>query len=207
MMDFCAAQSGTQRFLVVDRAGEWFAESPRWRGSKPPLYLAEGTEGELIDEIEEAEGGIWCFQAPWEPLQVAKLVQAIGDCVYVDDEIDLFAVYKDWLSNPLRDFVHRGRHLANRHGEPKQVDILGAARRVQNLHTDLTSMADEVMVFRSQGKQTMKRLVEEGYIEDDEQERVRSMPNFRYVLWRNTGERAHGKISNPFAAKKADRAE
>jgi hypothetical protein len=63
-------------------------------------------------------------------------------------------------------------------------------------------MADEVMVFRSQGKHTINRLREEGYVEESQLLTVRTMPNMQYFLWRSSGEITSGVLDNPYAGMK-----
>jgi hypothetical protein len=213
MIDFCMASQDEQLFGVVDRAGEWGdLNSPRWRGKRPnAVIVPHNVEGKMPDEVLNTHRGFLIFQHPWEGEAVAELIRQRGEAVYVDDEIDLVAIYKGWIENPLRDFVHRGRHLPNAEGIPSQVDILGAARRIQNLHSDVTSMADECFVFRSQGKYTIKRLVEEGFIDDSEEAitQVRNfkggkgIPTMEFLLWKSDGTRALGTIKNPFMGKSA----
>lgn len=204
MVDMCAAMARTHVFMVCSKAGEWEdTKSPRWRGQgkRLPIYtIGKGPDArsEVVSDLLEVNHGIYIFPYPWEPVDVAQTVADVGNAVYVDDEIDQFAEYKSWLTNPLRDFVHRGRHMRNINGDVCTADIFGAARRIQNLHTDLTSMADEVMVFRSQGKYTIKRLVEEGYIDDAEIPHVRAMPNMQFVGWRSSGEKFYGAVINPY---------
>lgn len=204
MVDLCAKQAMTHVFMVCSQAREWEdLKSPRWRGQgkKLPIVSVGATpdkRDDVVEELLEVKNGVFVFGYPWEPWEVANVTRDVGNAVYVDDEIDMFAEYKSWSTNPLRDFVHRGRHLPNINGDPSTVDIYGAARRVQNLHTDLTSMADEVLVFRSQGKHTIKRLVEEGYIDDAEVEHVRAMPNMQFCGWRSSGEKFYGVIDNPY---------
>lgn len=204
MMDAVAKQAKTHLFIVSSHAGEWEdLTAPRWRGmgKKLPIYsigVGPDKRDTVVQDLLDAHAGVFIFGYGWEPIDVAMVTRDVGNAVYVNDEIDLFATYKNWEENPLRDFVHRGRHLRNINGDVCTCDIYGAARRVQNLHTDLTSMADEVMVFRSQGKHTIKRLVEEGYIEDEEVSHVRSMPNMQFCGWRSSGEKFYGRIINPY---------
>lgn len=204
MVDAVARQAKTHLFTVSSHAGEWEdTAAPRWRGQgkKLPIYpiqVGPNKQEQVIQDLLDAQTGVYIFGYGWEPIDVAAVTLAVGNAVYVNDEIDLFATYKNWEMNPLRDFVHRGRHLRNINGDVCTADIYGAARRVQNLHTDLTSMADEVIVFRSQGKHTIKRLVDEGYIDDAEVEHVRTMPNMQFCGWRSSGEKFYGEIINPY---------
>lgn len=198
MIDFVRMSSDAHKFFVVDRANEWLADGPRWRGEPVNrIAVAPGTKPEAF-----AHPGVYCFGHPWEARDVAALMREVGDAVFVDDEIDLTATYKDWPTNPLRDFIHRGRHLPNRHGVPSLCHVFGAARRVQNLHTDLTSLADEVYLFRLKGKHTLARVVEEGWLEDEQLADVRTMPNLTYFRCTSDGSTARGILLNPFQRKK-----
>lgn len=97
------------------------------------------------------------------------------------------AVYKGWEENPLREFIHRGRHMLNEEKAITKMHVFGAARRPSNLHTDLTSMADEVFTFRIQGKNTLKRVVDEGYILPEHVNTARTMDNLDYFKWTSGG--------------------
>jgi len=197
MQDYVRAHAHEHAFYVVDRAGEWGPENlQRWRGAPPvTYYVAHGDIEKTSRELLENHApGVYLFGHPWEGEEVAQVAANVGNVVFTDDEIDLVATYRGWPDNALRSMCHRGRHLPNLLGEPCELHILGAARRPQNLHTDVTSLADEVVVFRVQGEKTIDRLVNEGILEPRDIEKARTQPNFEYVLWRSTGERAHGKI-------------
>lgn len=111
--DLIRAQYKEQRFFVVEHSNEWGPESGHWRGDPPEdLYMIEPNET-LADEIPDT--GVFVFR--WhESIKVAHLVNAYGNTTYVDDEIDTIARKKGWEYSPLKDIVHRGRHLPNRHG-------------------------------------------------------------------------------------------
>lgn len=187
--------------FVIDHCLEWLTHSLneqtgeldkpniRWRG-KPPLIIRvpidspdeateEGLEKNACLVHESIDG--------WTPELVAKQALRFGNCIYVDDEIDMFAVYKGWEENPLKEFIHRGRHMMNERNDITKMHVFGAARRPQNLHTDLTSMADEVFTFRVQGKTTLKRVVDEGYILPEQVEIARNMDNLDYFKWTSGG--------------------
>jgi hypothetical protein len=193
-------------FAIVDRAGEWNetdirtgAPNVRWRGNPPPLLIAphDNTKAfEMLVEAREQRQGV-LFQHPWEGLDVAELVRQVGDLVYCDDEIDLVALNgSQWKDNPLRDFVHRGRHLPDANGIPREVHIYGAARRVQNLHTDLTSMCDECLIFRIQGERTISRVVNEGMLPPECVDEARTQPNLHYYLWKSDGSINRGVLKS-----------
>jgi hypothetical protein len=171
------------RWLIVDHAEEWTESGAHWRGEVPPLTVVE--EGERKPDLTEP--GVYVFRG-WEGLDVARLTVEWGNAVYVDDELDLVARKQavlgvSWDDSPLRKIVHQGRHLYNREGELTECHILGACRRPQSLHTDVSEQASHVVVFRVQGGRTLERLRYEGTIEDGEWERVRTLPPFHYREW------------------------
>ena len=137
MIDFISLDLSSKTphlFFCVDRAAEWGThvdgvENPRWRGRK-------WKEGECVvapnpDKFERwiedeglADSGLVLFRAPWEGIDIARYSILFGDIVYVDDEIDLVAVYEKWKENPLREIIHRGRHLPNAQGVPCKAHIM-----------------------------------------------------------------------------------
>lgn len=201
MMDYVNMHAFHQRFFVVDRVGEWGINdpenfdkpNPRWRGRRLPIIEVSKDE-----ETDFSQNGIYLFQYPWEGNEVAEVCRAVGNATYVDDEIDLVATFKGWTESPLRDFVHRGRHLPNADGEIGRVNILGAARRPQNLHTDLTSLADQVLIFRVQGHRTLERMVLDSMVTDDMWDEIRLQKTFDYVLWKSDGTITRGYVTDPF---------
>lgn len=221
MIGFVGAHADEQRFFVVDRVGEWDvadpdepgALNPRWRGVHAPFFRLERSRGAVQQfyweweanewqAVESPRGpwprGVYLFQHPWEGLEVAALARDVGNVVYVDDEIDTVATVRGWQENPVRDMVHRGRHMPNAQGVVGQLHILGACRRPQSLHVDMTAMCDQAMIFRCQGHRTLGRLLDDSMITEDEWNRIRTLPNLRYKLWKATGEEGWGEVSNPF---------
>ena len=196
MQDTIRMNCENNRFLCIDRANEWLADSPRWRGEQVPR-VAVPADMEFDPQFYE-RSGLYIFDNTWEPIDVASHARLLGNCVYVDDEIDLSATYKGWLENPIRDFVHRGRHLPNAEGEPCVVHVMGAARRVQNLHSDLTSMADEALVFRIQGMHTMKRIEKEGWLSPEQIQVAQYMPDLNFFRWTNRGTISPGHLEPAF---------
>ncbi len=189
--------------FVVDHTPEEWAPNfegrpnPRWYGNAPRIITVPHMPNEeALEFLADYDTGIFrfCLGDGWEQFEVATLVKLRGDAYYVDDEIDRFAEYKDWRSSPLNDFVHRGRHLPNAEGVSSEVHVIGCARRVQNLHADLTSMANEAYVFRSQGVRTLSRLRDEGYIEPGDESEVRHMPDLHFIHWRNSGTITRGSV-------------
>ncbi len=194
---------------AVDRPGEWAKNlpdgkpNPRWRGAPPLIEDASDDYDAAFEQAlaardaaaESGTGRVLRFGYPWEPLDVAEILRDVGDGIYVDDEIDYAALKQGWDENPLRDFVHRGRHLPDAEGVPREVHIMGAARRPQSLHTDVTSMAEQVLIFRISGKWTLKRVEEEGWLEGQQLLTARTMPNLRYFHWKNDGSITPGKLT------------
>lgn len=194
--------------FTVCRANEWTVEgnNPRWRGRPPPAYDVEGlplwSPGEPVEfegfedlcALRDEGGCLVRFPYPWESVAVAELAAAIGDVVIIDDEIDLVARRKGWEDNPWRAFVHRGRHLPDVDGVPREVHVYGAARRPQNLHTDLTELADEVLLFRLQGSNTLGRVFDEGWVPEAQLEELSRLPDLDYFLWRSSGLTARGRL-------------
>ena len=190
--------------LIIDRTNEWAYvdkdgdKNPRWRGDPPPLTIIDdtGDEGSIRETLIGCrDRGLSAVFRSDDAAEVGRWVRRIGDLVYCDDEIDLTARSKGWLENPLRAFVHTGRHLKDEEGYPREVHILGACRRVQNIHTDLTEMAEEVFIFRSQGKNTIKRIIDEGWAEDADLESIKTQPNLSYHKWKNDGSMAKGFLT------------
>lgn len=210
------AQKHEMTFLVRNSTGDFSdPNSPRWRGRDPGLIPVKYTSELIPEELEERKPGIYVFNEPWLGEQIAAIGIALGWCTYVDDEIDLVAVYKGWIDNPLREYCHRARHKKNADGEFAEIHLIGGMRRVQNVHTDVTSMADQIFVFRSQGKQTMKRLTDEGIILPAHVEMVRTfqggkddngklLPFMEFLLWKNSGTHSFGRLENPFYGKAAN---
>lgn len=193
---------------VIDRAAEWEADNLGWRGNAPPIEIASPDENEALKQLINARenGVVVLFQAPWESVDVAELVAQVGDLIFVDDEIDLVATNnsvggRNWFENPLRSFIHRGRHLPDAENVPREVHVYGAARRPQNLHTDLTSMADQVFIFRCNGINTLKRIQGENYVSPELLEDVPFLPNFHCFMWKSDGSITKGEILNPYATK------
>lgn len=211
LLDYVGALARQNRFFVVDRAGDWVPDSHRWRGVKWKRWSKEvallGGEGPFFVTAPAPEEsaswlrnlpphGVVRFGWPWEGLDVARLVREVGNSTYVDDELDFVATTSGWSTNPLRDFCHRGRHLPNAQGEVGEVHILGAARRAQSLHIDVTSLCDFAWVFRIAGHRTLERLVEDRILEDDgEAERARTQELYAYKLWRSNGESTWGQLA------------
>lgn len=184
--DLVATQASTHRFFVVDHEAGWGPDGIHWRGRPPPIELVEGEEAlaqwEGLPARDWPPSGVWTFRNV-ETERVAQLALAKGDVVFVDDELDLIGRRKGWDDSSLRRVVHEGRHLPNEDGDICELHILGACRRPQNLHTDLTDLASEVYVFRCQGSRTLQRLLADSLIEDGEWDAIRTLPNFHFRHW------------------------
>lgn len=180
MHDYIKAQP-QQRFFVMDHAEEWGEDAPHWRGKPPPLTIFERGDG-----IPAAGGfpdfGVFIFRG-MEFFDVADLCLREGNTVYVDDEIDLAARKQGWDDNPIRTMVHQGRHAENHAGEFTQVHVLGACRRPQSLHTDITDLAEQVCIFRVQGTRTLGRLESDSMLEEGEWDTIRTLPKFQFRHW------------------------
>lgn len=177
------AQQSGYRFCIVDHADEWGPEGAHWRGKPPPLNVVE--EDDRNPDLEEP--GLYVFQG-WEGLDVANVVTNWGNAVYVDDELDLVARRQQvlgvsWDESPLRKIVHQGRHLRNKDGDITECHLIGACRRPQSLHTDVSEQASHVVIFRIQGSRTLERLRADSHIEDDDWDTIRNLPKFHYREW------------------------
>lgn len=227
LQDYVGAHALQNRFFVVDRTEDWGRESHRWRGIRwkewtsviarvarfadistlplttdHPWYAdAPGPDEDLEVWLERLPAtGVFRFPWPWEGIDVAQLAVDVGNCTFVDDEIDFTALNEGWKQNPLREVCHRGRHLPNLHGVMGQVHILGAARRAQNMAVDLTTLADFVWVFRLRGHRTLERLVHDSLLLPEELDAVRALPRTHFRFWTVDGETSWGQLT-PYAHK------
>ena len=168
------------RWLVMDHADEWAdPQSPHWRGRAPPLKVIDPDDSK--PDLEAP--GVYVFQNGWGFERVAELAASVGNAVYVDDELDFAAEHGGWLDNPLRVITHQGRHLRTADGTIKVCHILGACRRPQSLHSDVSGQALHVAIFRVQGDLTLDRLVRDNHIWKAERPLVETLPKFRYREW------------------------
>lgn len=224
LQDYVSAHALTHRFFTVDRTEDWKRGSPRWRGVKwkewdthharllktvgPALarpllssharpWFGDAPSPDRVRGWLETlpPCGVFRFGWPWEGLEVAQLVRDVGSTTYVDDEIDFTAVAGGWQSNPLRDFCHRGRHLPNAKGEVGEVHVLGAARRAQSLHIDMTTLADFIWVFRLKGARTLERLVDDNILPEADVPRVVQLPPTHFFFWQATADSSWGKLT------------
>lgn len=180
--DLVRAMALQQRFFIADHEAGWLPHSVHWRGRPPSgLRAFHGTDAlERLVEEELPPVGVYVLSGV-DGSAVARLAATKGASAFVDDEIDLIARRQGWEESPLRAIVHQGRHLENAQGEFTQVHILGACRRPQNLHTDLSELADQVFAFRLRGGNTKRRLLDDNVLENDaEWEALRHLPNFHF---------------------------
>lgn len=193
--------------FAVDRAGEWLSDANvRWRNNAPNVKdILSPTDWDNAKE-EGIEAGVYAFNG-FESLDVARYAQAIGNVVFVDDEIDISAPLSGkWKDNPLRDFCHRGRHFPNAKGEICELHLWGAARRIQNVHTDVTSLCDEAFVFRVSGRRTIDRIIEEMAFSEEQANEALTLDTFNYFRWSSKGTLTRGFLTPlPKDEKSTDR--
>ncbi len=181
MHDLVRIQSTSQRFFVRDGDFSWGTDAAHWRG-RPPAGLLEFYK-ELPQELPEH--GVFAFRGI-DGREVAAHATRLGCAVYVDDEIDKAGRKEGFDNSALRDIVNEGSHiLSPDESAIHSVHILGAARRPQKLHNDLSEMADEVFIFRINGSQTLQRLEGDNHLEPQERERIVTLPKFHFKRWRN----------------------
>jgi hypothetical protein len=65
---------------------------------------------------------------------------------------------------------------------------LGAARRPQSLHIDVTSLADQAFIFRVKGRRTWTRLVDDLILSEEEVPTVAQLRPYAYKLWTASGD-------------------
>lgn len=183
--DMVRLQQGSHLFYISDVTAEWGSDAAHWRGQVPSqlrvIYREDGGGDGDMEQLRELTSGVVVFR-DYEPAEVAQFAVDRGNVTFVDDEIDMSGRRGGWDSSPLRDIVHRGRHLRNADGEHLQVNILGACRRPANLHTDLSELANEVFLFRLQGKNTIERLWADHHVlSQEEEDFVRTAPDFNFM--------------------------
>jgi hypothetical protein len=187
--DIVRAQSDTHVFLVSDHEDAWSnPDSAHWRGNPPKnISVLRSTEGFPLDEPPEP--GLYVFKASVvDPREVAQLcLDVTYDVVFVDDEIDGSGRKGEFDDSPLRTVLNEGRHIEHFDEDTDEsiihrVHVYGACRRPQKLHNDF-ELATQVYCFRLQGARTLQRLRDDAYIEDEEWETIRGLPNFHFRHW------------------------
>lgn len=173
-------QPGYQYF-VVDRTGDWSPSAEHWSG-RPPKNLYTFHAPKDLPRDGFPDEGVFVFPG-WENETVAQMCIDNAPAVLVDDELDLAGgKVGSWEKNPMREFIHRGRHVKNKFGKYAEVHLFGACRRPQSLHTDF-GLATEVYIFRCQGDATLNRLRADAFIRDEEMERIQNLERFECRHW------------------------
>ena len=190
MRDLVREHLVAHRVFAVDHDFQWGPEGYHWRGRPPPMRIYDAGAKLPAGPEDWPETGLFVFRK-WWPEEVYRLAIRVGNVVLADDECDKTATKDGWRAkyppmepwkaeNPLRPIVHEGRHLPNELGEICEVHFMGACRRPQNLHTDVSELAREIYVFRLKGENTIARLLGDGTITPDEVTRVRELPNLEF---------------------------
>lgn len=183
MHDLVAAQCHEHRFFIADHEDGWIEDSQLWRG-RPPEITVVPPGWQPPDELEDA--GIWVFpvrKEGWDGRLVAELACHVGDVTLVDDELDKAGRKEGFDKSALRTIAHEGRHVLNRHGHHRPVHLMGAGRRPQKLHNDLSELAEEVFIFRVMGERTLGRLLEDEHISKDDLSILPTLPRFECKRW------------------------
>lgn len=181
MHDLVRVQARSQRFFVQDHDWSWGPDDPRWRGKPPPGLLT--LHRDLPADLPET--GVFAFRGVGGRA-VAEHAKRLGCAVYVDDEIDKAGAKEGFVGSALRDIVNEGSHiLSPDESSVHSVHILGACRRPQQLHTDLSCMAERVYIFRINGDLTIERMIRDSHITRDEAEQVQTQPKFAFKVWHN----------------------
>jgi hypothetical protein len=175
-----------QRFFIHDHEAGWGPDGIHWRGKPPEMTMVGPEQMEGLRDLpynEWPDSGVWVFRNV-EADEILSLAVSKGNIIYVDDEIDLIARYEGWRKSPLRVFVHEGRHALNEAGEPCKLHIYAACRRPQNLHRDITDLADHFYLFRLRGKATLQRIIDDDLVDSlSELETLKDMEKFHFLHW------------------------
>lgn len=178
--DLVWAQCDAQLFFVKAHDHSWDPDDPRWRGRPPRVYFV--APGATAAQWKDIRAGVYVFKPPWTGQQVAQLAIEVGGVTVVDDEIDKAGRRRGFDDEALRDILNEGRHLLNAWGQETEVNILGACRRPQKLHSDFEMFA-EFYVFRTTGKRALDRLVDDEVISDEQRDIIRTLPNLTFWHW------------------------
>lgn len=179
---------------------------------------------ELCRLRDADEGWLVRFKFPYDGYRLGEIAREVGNCAVFDDEADYTTSRGNWESihepnskgkcacgagtncdlrgfslNPYRDFVHRGRHLPSPvDATAREVHLHGAMRRPENVHTDVTAEAEEVMLFRSGGHTTTERFWKEGWLTQEQLPDVGELPKLHYYMFkRGEGEAKREVIQLP----------
>lgn len=175
--DLVAAQCDEQRFLVVDHEAQWGPDGIHWRGRAPPIRVFYKSS-ELPREWPDI--GVFVFR-DYDGREVAELARQLGSCTYVDDEADKAGRKEGFDESALCELANRGRHVENAAGEHTEVNMLLACRRAAKLHTDLSELAEQVYVFHCEGHNTIKRLIDDGHILEEQEQLVKALEKFELL--------------------------
>lgn len=182
--DLVAAQCHEIRFMVVDHEAGWGSDGVHWRGRPPPIELHyKGQPLPSLEQWPDTEAGVVHVFRGYDGREVAELCKQLGWCTYVDDEFDKAGRREGFDTSALRAIVNEGRHLENAAGEYTEVNLIGACRRPQKLHNDVSELADQVYIFRCQGNRTIGRLLDDNHILESQVDEVQNLPNFSCIHW------------------------
>lgn len=202
-----------------DGRDRWRGEPPRileWPQEFEREELIERLTA-LREDKGENRGAVVRFAFPWDGFAVGELAREIGDVIVADDEADYTANRGSWEQlhrerkcpcgevpcplvgfslNPYRDFAHRGRHLPSPLDRvQREVHLLGAMRRPENVHTDLSSIAEEVMLFRIAGYSTLERIEKEGWLSEEQIAELQRLEPLNYFLHKKGKSTERGSIA------------
>ncbi len=138
--------SGHDKYVIVhDPCGE-FKEEKYENGivnthEKFEKYVRLMNPGEMV--ISQGLSGHLAAQ-----LAIQKCNH--GEVLLFYDEIDIVATAAGWRDSSLREIVHFGRHMPDTDGG--KVNLIGCARRLSNLPTDLTNLTHALYIARLSGR-------------------------------------------------------
>lgn len=147
-------------FVVVNQPGELKAALSRSRAR----ILYQPVCGDLDEH----------FRA------VCRIVYLIGEVIFGVDEIDGRCGARwgnTFMPRELYDVVNYGRH--------RQVSMCFTAREPMQIARGLTSAAHEMRLFHMHENRYVKYFAD--FINDDVAARLRTLPKYEYLLWRNDG--------------------
>lgn len=206
--DLVAAQCHEIRFFVVDHEAGWGSDGIHWRGRPPPIQLwYKGRPLPKLEEWPDVDAGVVHVFRGYDGREVAELCKQLGWTTYVDDEFDKAGRREGFDTSPLRSIVNEGRHLENAAGEYTEVHLIGACRRPQKLHNDVSELADQVYVFRCQGARTIGRLLDDNHILETQVEEVQDLPNFHCIHWPSRQLKRLKPVSGPKYTPRATEAD
>ncbi len=178
--DLVRSQFLSHRFFVVDHEAQWGPDGVHWRNRPPPISVFYKGQHELPAEFPDH--GVFVFRG-YDGREVAEIARLIGWATLVDDEADKACRKQGFDTSAMRAIANEGRHLVNAAGEYTEVHFIGACRRPQKLHNDISELADQIFVFRCQGVRTLGRLLDDNHIEEADEARIQNLPNFHFKHW------------------------